>query len=87
MQVKIGVFLILSFCGFAVYGVQETDSLQLICQKQVIKSVLSKIELMRLLIICTNENKPITDITATKTDKNYRLIVSKQIDNSGCLFV
>lgn len=39
MQVKIGIFFILSFCGFAVYGVQETDSLQLICQKQVIKSV------------------------------------------------
>ena len=39
MQVKIGIFFILSFCGFAVYGVQEIDSLQLICQKQEIKSV------------------------------------------------
>ena len=39
MQVKIGIFFILSFCSFAVYGVQEIDSLQLICQKTVIKSV------------------------------------------------
>ena len=39
MQVKIGVFLILSFCGFAVFGVQELDSLQLNCQKKAIKSV------------------------------------------------
>jgi len=39
MQVKISVFLILSFCGFAVFGVQELDSLQLNCQKQLVKSV------------------------------------------------
>ncbi len=39
MQVKIGVFLILSFCGFAVFGVQELDSLQLNCQKKRIKSI------------------------------------------------
>ena len=39
MQVKISVFLILSFCGFAVSGVQELDSLQLNCQKQLVKSV------------------------------------------------
>ncbi len=39
MQVKIGVFLILSFCGFAVFGVQELDSLQLNCQKKRIRSV------------------------------------------------
>jgi|GEM_PF-1202257 len=39
MQVKIGVLLILSFCGFAVFGVQELDSLQLNCQKQSVKSL------------------------------------------------
>jgi len=39
MQVKIGIFFIINFCSFAVYGVQEIDSLQLICQKTVIKSV------------------------------------------------
>ena len=38
MQVKIGLFLILSFYGFAVFGVQELDSLQLNCQKKRIKS-------------------------------------------------
>jgi len=39
MWVKIGLFFILSFCGFVVYGVQEIDSLQLICQKTLVKSV------------------------------------------------
>jgi hypothetical protein len=39
MQVKIGVFLILSFSGFAIFGVQELDSLQLNCQKQSVKSL------------------------------------------------
>lgn len=39
MQVKIGVFLILSFCGFTVFGVQELDSLQLNCQKKRIESI------------------------------------------------
>ena len=39
MQVKIGVFLILIFCGFAVFGVQELDSLQLNCEKKPIKSL------------------------------------------------
>ena len=39
MPVKICLFSILSFCGFIVYGVQETDSLQLNCQKQSVKSV------------------------------------------------
>ena len=39
MQVKIGLFFILNFCGFAVFGVQEIDSLQLICQKKFVKSV------------------------------------------------
>ena len=38
MQVKIGLFWILSFYGFAVFGVQELDSLQLNCQKKRIKS-------------------------------------------------
>ena len=38
MQVKIGLFLILSFYGFVVFGVQELDSLQLNCQKKRIKS-------------------------------------------------
>jgi len=39
MPVKICLFFMLSFCCFAVYGVQETDSLQLNCQKQSVKSV------------------------------------------------
>ena len=39
MPVKICLFLILSFCGFAVYGVQEVDSLQLNCQKKNVKSL------------------------------------------------
>ncbi|NBW02905.1 MAG: M15 family peptidase [Cytophagia bacterium] len=39
MPVKICLFFMLSFCSFAVYGVQETDSLQLNCQKQLVKSV------------------------------------------------
>jgi hypothetical protein len=37
MRVKIGVFLILSFCRFTVFGVQELDSLQLNCEKKSIK--------------------------------------------------
>jgi hypothetical protein len=39
MPVKICLFFILSFCSFAVFGVQDTDSLQLNCQRQSIKSV------------------------------------------------
>ena len=39
MPVKICLFFILSFCSFAIFGVQDTDSLQLNCQKQSIKSV------------------------------------------------
>ncbi len=39
MPLKICLFFIFCFCGFAVYGVQETDSLQLNCQKQLVKSV------------------------------------------------
>lgn len=39
MPVKSYLFFILSFCSFAVFGVQNTDSLQLNCLKQSIKSV------------------------------------------------
>lgn len=39
MQVKISLFLILNFCGFAVFGVQEVDSLQVNCQKKLVKSL------------------------------------------------
>jgi hypothetical protein len=39
MRVKFSLFFILTFCGSVVYGVQETDSLQMVCQQKFVKSV------------------------------------------------